>query len=157
MARAIEAGGVTPPNRGVLWTSLALTKAQLAQLCGITVRQVSHWTSRGYLVPACREPERYSGDAIDLCVLIKQGLDQGLPVRRAVAQARAYLADERRHQPAATAIMPPALVDIYEQLRGAGSALGAVLQVVEPLVAPGANQHRHANVDPVSPPSVAGA
>ena len=157
MARAIKAGGVTPPNRGALWTSLALTRAQLAQLCGITVRQVAYWTSRGYLVGVGGDRERYSGEAIDRCVLIKQGLDQGLPVRRAVAQARAYLADERRRQPAATAIVPPTLVDICAQLRGAGTALGAVLQVVEPLVAQGAERPGHADGAPVSPPSVPGA
>ena len=157
MARTIGTDGLTPPNRGALWTGLALTKAQLAQLCGITVRQVTHWTSRGYLVAVGGDRERYSGEAIDLCVLIKQGLDQGLPVRRAVVQARAYVADERQHQPAATTIVPPTLVDIYEQLRGAGSALGAVLQVVEPLVAQGAEWPGHTDGGPVSPPALPGA
>ena len=82
---------LTPPNRSALWSRLALTKAQLAELCGVTTRQVSHWTLKGYLGTSSHHPDRYSGEAIDLCVLIKQGLDQGLPLRRAVGQARAFL------------------------------------------------------------------
>ena len=124
----------TPPNRGALWSSLALTKSQLAELCGITVRQASHWTSRGYIVPACREPERYNGNAVDTCVLIKQALDHGLPLGRAVARMRAYLAEEMTRQPGAGAIVPPTLLDMREKLRGAEASITAVLQVVEPLV-----------------------
>ena len=89
----------TPPNRAALWASLPLTKAQLAALCGLTERQVGYWTARGYLPRSTRNPERYSGDAVDMAVLIVQGLHQGLLLRQAVEQARAYLAAERSRQP----------------------------------------------------------
>ncbi len=123
-----------PPNRGALWSSLALTKTQLADLCGLTTRQVSHWTSQGYIAASGRNPERYNGDAVDFCVLIKQGLQNGLPLRRAVALARAYSSDELARQPGMAAIVPPSLLDIREKLRGAEASIAAVLQAVEPLV-----------------------
>jgi DNA-binding transcriptional MerR regulator len=85
----------TPPNRTALWASLLLTGAQVAALCGLSVRQVSFWAARGYLPRSSRGPERYSGDAIDMAILIKQGRQQGLSVYRAVQEARAYLAAAR--------------------------------------------------------------
>ena len=125
---------LTPPNRSALWSSLALTKAQLASLCGVTTRQVSHWTLKGYIATSSHHPDRYSGEAIDLCVLVKQGLDQGLPLRRAVGQARAFLADDRELRPVLGAIEPMALADIYPRLQGAQDSLSSVLEVVEPLI-----------------------
>lgn len=125
---------LAPPNRSALWSSLALTKAQLAELCGVTTRQVSHWTLKGYLGTSSHHPDRYSGEAIDLCVLVKQGLDQGLPLRRAVGQARAFLASDQEQRPALAAIEPMALAEIQGRLRDALAAVAAVLQVVEPLV-----------------------
>ena len=130
----MERVALEPPNRGALWSSLALTKTQLAALCGVTVRQVGHWTARGYLPTAGRHAERYNGDAIDCCVLIKQGLMSGLPLGRAVAQARRYVADELTRQPSLQALAPAALLDIREKLRGAEASITLVLEAVEPLV-----------------------
>ena len=130
----MERVALEPPNRGALWSSLALTKTQLAALCGVTVRQVGHWTARGYLPTAGRHAERYNGDAIDCCVLIKQGLMNGIPLKRSVALARTYIADELTRQPSLAVITPPALLDIREKLRGAEASISSVLQVVEPLV-----------------------
>jgi DNA-binding transcriptional MerR regulator len=126
-----------PPNRGAIWTNLDLTKAQLAKLCGATTRQIGHWTNRGYLAAVRQDPERFNGDAIDMCLLIKQGLDQDLPLHRAVALARAYLNEELRRHPEAQAIAPPTLVDMLEKLKGAGASIEAVIQVVEPLASRG--------------------
>lgn len=123
-----------PPNRGALWSSLALTKTQLAELCGLTTRQISHWASQGYITSSGRNPERYNGDAIDLCVLIKQGLMNGVPLKRAVGMARVYISDELARQPSLAAITPPALLDIQQKLRGAEASIASILQVVEPLV-----------------------
>ena len=131
-----------PPNRGALWASLALTKTQLAELCGLTTRQISHWTSQGYITAAGREPERYNGNAVDSCVLIKQALANGVPLRRAVALARAYISDELVRQPGAETIVPPTLLDMREKLRGAEASITAVLQVVEPLVSRGQSAAR---------------
>ncbi|MDP9374971.1 MAG: hypothetical protein M3Q65_21485 [Chloroflexota bacterium] len=123
----------TPPNRGAIWANLDFTKAQLAKLCGVTTRQVSHWVSRGYLVAAGQEPERFNGHVIDMCLLIKQGLDQDVPLRRAVADARAFISEELRQQPDAQDLAPPTLVDMLEKLKGAGASIEAIIQVVEPL------------------------
>lgn len=125
-----------PPNRGASWASLQLNKAQLAALTGLTTRQVSHWTHRGYLVAAASTPGRYNGDALDTCVLIKQALDAGLPLRRAVELARAYLTAGLLTQPDARAIPPAALPGMAEQLRAAAASLAAVRQVVEALAPP---------------------
>lgn len=123
-----------PPNRGALWSMLALTKTQIAEICGLTTRQVSHWTIQGYITTSGRVEDRYSGEAIDLCILIKQGLSSGIPLKRSVRMAREYLATEMARQPGMRAIQPPALVEIREQLRGAESAIDTVLQVVSALV-----------------------
>ena len=71
----VQRAPFTPPNRAALWASLALTTVQLAALCGLSVRQVGWWAARGYLPRAARHPGHYSGDAVDLAVLIRQGLD----------------------------------------------------------------------------------
>ena len=125
---------LSPPNRTALWSSLALSKAQLAELCGLTTRQVSHWTLRGYIKTSGPNPDRYNGDAIDLCVLIKQGLTNGLSLRQAVAQAHAFINDERSQRPAVSGIEPAMLADIRSQLETADEQLRQVLAVVRPLV-----------------------
>lgn len=122
------------PNRGALWSMLALTKTQLAEICGLTTRQVSHWTSQGYITTSGRNPERYNGDAVDLCVLIKQGLSSGIPLKRSVGLARTYIAAELARQPSMNAFEPPALLDMREKLRGAEASIATVLEVVSALV-----------------------
>ena len=124
----------SPPNRGALWSMLALTKTQLAELCELTTRQVSHWTNQGYITTSGRNPERYNGDAVDLCILIKQGLMNGVPLKRSVRIAREYVAGELRDQPEMRVFEPPALIDIREKLRGAGTSIETVLQVVDALI-----------------------
>ena len=126
-----------PPARGALWFNLALTKTQLATLCGVSGRQVDGWTRRGYLTPR-PGTDRYNGNAVELCLLIKQGRNAGLSPRRAVAQARAFLAEEEARQPGLTALGPEALPEVRERLRAARAALARVREVVEPLDPPGA-------------------
>jgi DNA-binding transcriptional MerR regulator len=124
----------SPPNRGALWSMLALTKTQLAEISGLTTRQVSHWTSQGYITTSGRNPERYNGDAVDLCVLIKQGLASGIPLKRSVRMAQEYITQELAVQPGMRVIEPPALLDIREKLRGANASINTVLEVVSALV-----------------------
>jgi DNA-binding transcriptional MerR regulator len=124
----------TSPNRGAIWSMLALTKTQLAEICGLTTRQISHWTSQGYITTSGRNPERYNGDAIDLCILIKQGLNNGIPLKRSVRMAREFIASELAQQPGMAVIQPPALLDIREKLAGAGASINSVLEVVTALV-----------------------
>ena len=126
----------TLPNRAALWASLALTQAQLAALCGLSVRQIAWWTQRGYLPRSTRDPERYSGDAVDMAVLIKQGLDQGLLLGQAVKHARAYLAAEQARQPDLHALDAEALAMIASRIAQAEAATRQVLEVVAPLAPP---------------------
>ncbi len=126
----------TPPNRAALWASLALTKVQLAELCGLSVRQVSHWTAQGYLPRSTRDPGRYSGAAVDMAVLIRQGLRQGLLLREAVDQARGYLTAERSRQPDLHALDAAALASIASRIAQANAAARDVLAVVTPLAPP---------------------
>ena len=80
-------GSLRAPDRGARWTQLALTRTQLAALCRVSVRQVSYWARQGYIMPASERDDRYNGDAVDLCVLIRQALRAGVPLHRAVPLA----------------------------------------------------------------------
>ena len=126
----------TPPNRAALWSRLVLTKAQLAALCGLSVRQVSYWTAQGYLPRSTRDPERYSGDAVDMAILIKQGRRQGLSAYNAAQRARAYLAAERARQPDLHALDAEALAMIAARVARADASVRQVLAVVAPLAPP---------------------
>ena len=74
---------LAPPQRGALWASLRLTRKQVAALAGLSERQVAHWAAQGYLPRSTRDPERYSGDAVEMAILIKQGRQQGLSAHHA--------------------------------------------------------------------------
>jgi hypothetical protein len=126
---------LTPPNRGALWLNLALTKAQLASLCGLTTRQVGYWTQRGYLSASPSHPDRYNGNAVDLCILIKRGLDQGLTFQRALSHARRVLTEELTGQGGLDSLDAQQLQTIREQLASAVAGMSMVLQSVEPLTA----------------------
>ena len=126
----------TSPNRAALWASLALTKSQVAALCGLSERQVGYWAAHGYLPRSTRDPERYSGDAVDMALLIKQGQGQGLSAYQAAERARAYLAAERARQPDLHALDAAALAIIATQVAQADEAVRQVLAVVAPLAPP---------------------
>ncbi len=126
----------TSPNRAALWASLSLTTTQVAALCGLSERQVGYWTARGYLPRSTRAPEHYSGDAVDMAVLIKQGLDQGLLLRGAVRLARAYLAAETTRQPGLLALDAESLATVANRVSRADEAVRQVLAVVAPLAPP---------------------
>ena len=126
----------TSPNRAALWASLALTKSQVAALCGLSERQVGYWAARGYLPRSTRDPERYSGDAVDMAILIKQGQGQGLSAYQAAERARAYLAAERARQPDLHTLDAAALAIIATQVAQADEAVRQVLAVVAPLAPP---------------------
>ncbi len=127
--------GLTPPNRGALWLNLALTKTQLAELCGLSTRQIGYWTQRGYLNTSPSHPDRYNGNAVDLCILIKQGLDQGLRFQRALSHARRVLSEEVTGQRGLDSLDAQQLQMIREQLGSAVASMSLVLQSVEPLTA----------------------
>ena len=125
-----------PPNRAALWASLALTERQVAALCGLSKRQVHYWTARGYLPRSVRNPEQYSGAAVEMALLIKQGLRQGLVAHEAAERARAYLAAERARQPDLYALAPDVLALTAARIAQADEAVRQVLADLAPLAPP---------------------
>jgi DNA-binding transcriptional MerR regulator len=123
-------------NRGALWTKLNLTTAQLAQLCDLTTRQVSYWALKGYLPRSPQNNERFNGNAVDMCMLIKQAMDGGATLSHAAQMASAYLAEELRRQPQMDNFGPPALLDIYEKLTSVESMVRMVRELIEPQLPP---------------------
>jgi DNA-binding transcriptional MerR regulator len=72
---------------------LELGIGQAAQLCGVSIRQLSYWTDKGIIEPAERGGSRtYDYQAIEKVCLIKQALDQGYSLEGAVQEAHAFLA-----------------------------------------------------------------
>lgn len=119
------------PDRGALWARLALTETQLAELTGLTFRQVSHWRKRGYLMVATEHPDRFSGDAVDLCVLLKQARQAGVPVHRAVDLARAYIAAELAGQLDPEGYATASLTAVATDLHAAQRAIAETLAVLD--------------------------
>ncbi|MFN8514983.1 MAG: MerR family transcriptional regulator [Chloroflexia bacterium] len=122
------------PNRAALWSKLALTKTQLALLCGVTTRQIGHWTARGYIHTCARDDDRFDGAAVDRVALIKEGLQRGLPLRQAVRLTDAVLSAQQTEQPGPGMLEPTSLKYILDQLLASQAAINAVIEVIEPLV-----------------------
>ena len=125
-----------PVNRGALWTRLNLTTAQVAALCDLTTRQVSYWAQKGFLPHSPQNPERFNGDAVDMCILIKQGLESGFGLTQAARRAQAHLAAELQAQPQMANFAPPVLTDIHEKLVGVASTVRLLLEVIAPQLPP---------------------
>lgn len=121
-----------PVNRGTLWTRLNLTTAQVAALCDLTTRQVSYWAQKGFLPRSPQNPERFSGDAVDMCILIKQGLASGFGLSQAARLAQAHLVAELHTQPQVANFAPPALTDMHEKLVGMANTVRLLLEVITP-------------------------
>jgi DNA-binding transcriptional MerR regulator len=125
-----------PVNRGALWTRLNLTTAQLAALCHLTTRQVGYWAQKGYLPRSPQNPERFNGDAVDACMLIKQALDSGAGLAQAAQMAQTHLAAELADQPQMANFGPPALLDLYEKLTNVEGTVRLVRTVIEQQLPP---------------------
>lgn len=83
-----------PPDRGRVWSELALTMSQAAQLTGVSERQIQHWMDQGYITPSKTGTRKISGTSLDEVLLIRQARRAGIPLRKAVAMARDYLTRE---------------------------------------------------------------
>ena len=119
-------------DRGAVWARLALTINQVSELTGLSRRQLSHWVTRGYLTPANSDPVLFNGTAVEQAMYIKQALDAGLSVRRAVAAANRYLGDQLHNEPALKLIRTPVVVDMEAKVRSAHAALSVLLDVLAP-------------------------
>jgi DNA-binding transcriptional MerR regulator len=78
---------------------LELGIGQAAQLCGVSIRQLSYWTDKGIIEPRERGGSRtYDHRAIEKVCLIKQALDQGYSLEGAVQEADAFLVRRAKEQ-----------------------------------------------------------
>ncbi len=95
-ARDRGSSAVRPVDLNKLLDRLHLGIGQAAQLCGVSIRQLSYWTDKGIITPNEESGSRsYDFAAIEKVCLIKQALDQGYSLEGAVAEAESYL--ERRN------------------------------------------------------------
>lgn len=60
-------------NRDVLLARFPLTEAQIAQLAGVTQRQLDSWVMQGLLAPSERDTARYSSRAAVRAILLRRG------------------------------------------------------------------------------------
>ena len=128
-------------NLSLLWSRLALTGTQLAQLTGLTRRQVEWWRRRGYLPPSPTAPDRFSGDAVTMALLMKQAVEAGHPPARAYELAVGHLAARLAAGLAQAAASDPrlssdpsAMQDLERRLLATHNTIGLVLDVISPLV-----------------------
>ena len=80
---------LSPVNRDLIWKRLALTKAQVARLAGVSRRQMIYWSSKGLLGDPARRT--FDGPAVEKVVLIKSALDQGETLAAAAEMAEREL------------------------------------------------------------------
>ena len=128
-------------NLSLLWSRLALTATQLAGLTGLTRRQVEWWRRRGYLPPSPQSPGRFSGDAVTLALLMRQGVEAGhqpgvayqLAIEHLARRLAAGLAEAAAANPNLVAD-PAALLELQERLLATHNTIGLVLSVIAPLV-----------------------
>jgi DNA-binding transcriptional MerR regulator len=116
------------PNRAQMWHDLALTMSQAAALTGVSERQIQHWMDRGYIETHDAGTRKINGDNLDMIVLIRQARVAGVPLRRSVALARAFLHQERR-EGLDGRVSTTAVDALVEQLRSVRTDLG-VLEVL---------------------------
>jgi len=98
-ARERPSSSVRPVDLSKLLERLELGIGQAAQLCGVSIRQLSYWTDKGIIQPADQGASRtYDYHAIEKVCLIKQALDHGYSLEGAVAEAEAFLAQRDKEQ-----------------------------------------------------------
>jgi DNA-binding transcriptional MerR regulator len=108
-AAASPAITFTPIDRGMLWGHLRLNASQLAELTGVSLRQVMFWSDQGYLPHVPGDARSFTGVGIDTALLLVQARAAGIGLKRAAVLARQYLSDEftgktRRVDPGPTAL-----------------------------------------------------
>lgn len=125
----------TPLNRGAMWMKLSLNASQVAALCGVTLRQVIHWADRGYLPRASADSGAFNGQAVDMCMLIKEARTHGISHARAAEQARRFLAEEVQRDGGNPVVGSPDIATIAEQIREIERSAQSLLTQLEPKTA----------------------
>jgi DNA-binding transcriptional MerR regulator len=99
VSRDRPSSSVRPVDLSKLLEHLELGIGQAAQLCGVSIRQLSYWTDKGIIKPSDQGGSRtYDYVAIEKVCLIKQALDQGYSLEGAVAESEAFLAQRQKEQ-----------------------------------------------------------
>jgi DNA-binding transcriptional MerR regulator len=127
-----EAFPFTAPDRGAIWMRLSLNASQVAALCGVTLRQVIHWADRGYLPRASQDSGSFTGQAVDMCMLIKEARASGISHARAAEQARQFLANELQREGGSPRVGAPDLTTIAGRLREIEANAHGLLELIEP-------------------------
>lgn len=122
----------TAPDRGAIWMRLSLNASQVAALCGVTLRQVIHWADRGYLPRSPHDTGAFTGQAVDMCMLIKEARASGISHARAAEQARQFLANELQREGGAPKVGAPDLTVIAGRLREIERNAHGLLELIEP-------------------------
>lgn len=125
----------TLPDRGAVWMRLSLNASQVAALCGVTLRQVIHWADRGYLPRASHDSGAFTGQAVDMCMLIKEARASGISHSRAAEQARKFLANELQREGGSLRVGAPDLTVIAGRLREIERSAHSLLELIEPHMA----------------------
>jgi DNA-binding transcriptional MerR regulator len=119
----------TPIDRGELWGRLRLNASQLAELTGVSLRQVMFWADRGYLPHVPGAPRTFSGVGLDTALLLAQARAEGVGLKRAAVLARQYLGAEFT---GATRPAPPGPSALGTGLRSIEEAARALREQVAP-------------------------
>jgi len=78
---------------------LRLGIGQTAELCGISIRQLSYWTDKGMVKTVGSKGSRaYDYPAIEKLMMIKQALDQGYSLEGAVSEAETVIGRRNEHK-----------------------------------------------------------
>lgn len=98
-AKKDEEQPLHPVDLDELLGRLQLGIGQTAELCGISLRQLSYWTDKGMVEPVDPQGSRnYDYPAIEKLILIKQALHQGYSLEGAASEAEAVVARRNEHQ-----------------------------------------------------------
>ena len=123
---ALDLGRV---DRGVLWSGLALTQTQVAELTGLSQRQVSRWVAHGLLVPSPHHPERFNGDAVEQAILMQRAIARG---HRPTQASRLALLALSRQANEEQGFRVPLGNDVREKLLAAQTAILSALEILFP-------------------------
>ncbi len=93
--RSVDA---TPMDLGELLQKLHLTIGQVAEMTGLSIRQISYWTGKGIIRASNPKRRLYDYLAIEKLLTIKHGLDDGMSLNDATLEAEEQINYKREHK-----------------------------------------------------------
>ncbi len=95
-----RSGATVPVEPGELLRKLHLTIGQVAEMTGLSIRQISYWTGKGIIGASNPKRRLYDYQAVEKALAIKYGLDDGLSLSEATLEAEeliSYWRNDRRN------------------------------------------------------------